>query len=221
MLKSEGPKQWVYNELKQMLEINFQCEEKSQPISYVQHLVHTLLLYPIEDVLRVSYRMDEYKPELTTEVLNELNADRMRVRVVGKKYESIVDQTERWYGTKYSFQDIPPEKTKLWLNIGLNERLALPPPNDFIPYNLNVKPIEDNNQIEPQIIRNNEFSRVWYLQDFEYRKPKAYYAFKLTKPSGVVFGNQIDSIEEIVRKLVGVVGEGEPTAHSRDYYIIE
>ncbi|CAG2101369.1 unnamed protein product, partial [Medioppia subpectinata] len=177
---TEGPKQWVYNELKQMLEINFQCEEKSQPISYVQHLVHTLLLYPIEDVLRVSYRMDEYKPELTTEVLNELNADRMRVRVVGKKYESIADQTERWYGTKYSFQDIPPEKTKLWLNIGLNDRLALPPPNDFIPYNLNVKPIEDNNQTEPQIIRNNEFSRVWYLQDFEYRKPKAYYAFKLT-----------------------------------------
>ncbi|CAG2108411.1 unnamed protein product, partial [Medioppia subpectinata] len=30
--------------------------------------------------------------------------------------------------------------------------------------------------------RNNEFSRVWYLQDFEYRKPKAYYAFKLTNP---------------------------------------
>ncbi|CAG2101366.1 unnamed protein product [Medioppia subpectinata] len=182
MLKSEGIKQWIWDEIKQMLEIDFHYQDRSQPINYVLSLADKLLLYPIEEILRVSYRMDEYRPELIAQSLNELSADRMRVRVVGKQFESIADQTERWFGTKYSLQDIPPEKIQLWLNIGLNDRLALPPPNDFIPYNLNVKPIEDNNQTIPQMIRNTEFSRIWYLQDFEYRKPKAYYAFKLTNP---------------------------------------
>ncbi|CAG2111287.1 unnamed protein product [Medioppia subpectinata] len=182
MLKSEGITQWIWDESKQMLEIGFHYKDRSQPINYVLSLADKLLLYPIEEVLRVSYLMDEYRPELIAQLLNELSADRMRVRVVGKQFESIADRTERWFGTKYSLQDIPPEKIQLWLNIGLNDRLALPPPNDFIPYNLNVKPIEDNNQTEPQIIKNTGFSRVWYLQDFEYRKPKAYYAFKLTNP---------------------------------------
>ncbi|CAG2108412.1 unnamed protein product [Medioppia subpectinata] len=182
MLKSEGIKHWICDEIKQMLEIDFQSKDRLQPMDYVLSLVNTLLLYSYEEVLRVSYLMDEYRPELISQLLNELSADRMRVAVVGKQFESIANRTERWYGTKYSFQDIPPEKIQLWLNIGLNDRLALPPPNDFIPYNLNVKPIEDNNQTVPQMIRNTEFSRIWYLQDIEYRKPKSYYAFKLTNP---------------------------------------
>ncbi|CAG2101367.1 unnamed protein product [Medioppia subpectinata] len=182
LLKNEGPKQWVFNELKQLSNIEFQFKPKNEPGWIVQNLAYILQFFPINDCLSSYHVMDEYRPELIAQLLNELSADRMRVRVVGKQFESISDRTERWYGTKYSLQDIPPEKIQLWLNIGLNDRLALPPPNDFIPYNLNVKPIEDINQTEPQMIRNTEFSRIWYLQDFEFKIPKASYSFTLTNP---------------------------------------
>jgi insulysin len=103
------------------------------------------------------------------------------VTVIAKKFSGITDSKEKWFGTQYKIEDISAEKLSLWQNCGLNENLALPPINDFIPSNLNLKNREEIKSNQPSIIRNTEFSRVWYLQDNQYLKPKAFYGFKLTK----------------------------------------
>ena len=106
----------------------------------------------------------------------------IRVAIVGKKFNGMTDSTEKWYGTHYKVEDIPQHKIDLWTNCGLSEeKLFLPPVNDFIPSNLNLTKREENSEKAPQMIKNCEFWRIWYLQDNQYLKPKVYYGFELTK----------------------------------------
>lgn len=138
--------------------------------------------FPITETLSAGYLLEEYRPDLITEVLDLMNPNRMRVAIVGKKFVGQTDSTEKWYGTQYKLEDISQEKIDLWTNCGLNDQnLSLPPINDFIPSNLELKTNEEKGEKMPQMIRNSEFSRIWYLQDNKYLKPKVYYGFELTK----------------------------------------
>jgi insulysin len=186
LLKKEGPKQWIYEEDKKIKEIKFQFKDKERPISYVRDLASILHDYPLNESLSAGYLLEEYKPDLITEVLNYLTPDKIRVAVVGKKFNGITDSKEKWYGTQYKMFDIPPENLNLWKNCGYNENLTLPPINDFIPSNLNLTNREEIKANKPSMIRNTEFSRVWYLQDNEYLKPKVYYGFEFTNPLSYV-----------------------------------
>lgn len=125
--------------------------------------------------------MEEYSPDLITDILNELRPNRIRVSVVGKKFKEITDSREKWYGTQYKTIDISEDTLKRWTDCGFNENLALPPVNEFIPSNLNLVNRDDSKATTPSMIKNTEFTRVWYLQDNQYLKPKAYYSFNLTK----------------------------------------
>ncbi len=131
--------------------------------------------------------MEEFKPHLITEILNQLTPDRIRVSVVGKKFKDITDSKEKWYGTQYKMFDISEETLKLWSDCGLIENLALPPVNEFIPSNLNLVNRDDSKATTPSMIKNTEFTRVWYLQDNQYLKPKVYYGFELTKYTYFIF----------------------------------
>lgn len=63
----------------------------------------------MEDILTAHHILTEWRPDLITHLLDMLEPDRVRVAVVGKKFESICDQTEPWYGTKYRLEKIPQE----------------------------------------------------------------------------------------------------------------
>jgi len=147
----------------------------------VSKLSISLKDYPLNESLSAGYLLEEYKPDLITDVLNHLTPDKIRVAVVGKKFNGIADSKERWYGTQYKMFDITAETLSSWQNCGFNENLALPPVNDFIPSNLNLINRDESKAKRPSMIRNTEFTRVWYLQDNEYLKPKVYYGFELTK----------------------------------------
>ena len=135
----------------------------------------------MNESLSAGYLLEEFRPDLITDVLNHLTPDNIRVSVVGKKFSGIVDSQEKWFGTKYHSQDIPHQTLNSWKNCGLSDNLSLPPINDFIPNDLNIKRLEESNGKIPEMIRNTEFTRLWYLRDNHYLKPKVYYKFKFTK----------------------------------------
>ena len=62
---------------------------------------------------------------------------------MGKKFEGMTDQTERWYGTQYSYRKIEPDTISQWEGVGGTEELHLPAVNEFIPTDFNVLPIPE------------------------------------------------------------------------------
>ncbi|XP_054168721.1 insulin-degrading enzyme-like [Oppia nitens] len=182
LINKERPQKWIYEEEKKIKEIKFQFKDKERPLNYVRGLASILHDYPLKEVLSAGYLLEEFRPDLIIDVLNHLSVDNIRMAVVGKKFSSIADKTEKWYETKYLLSDIPEDKLQKWRNCGFNANLALPPTNEFIPSDLNIKSNETSSETKPEIIRNTDFSRIWFLKDNKYLKPKVYYGFEFTNP---------------------------------------
>lgn len=60
--------------------------------------------------MSANFHLMEWKPELIQEFLSMLTPERMRMKIVGKVFESVCGQSEKWYGTKYHLEKISIEK---------------------------------------------------------------------------------------------------------------
>lgn len=130
-------------EYKDVANINFRFKEKSYPCDYVSGLAQILYDYPIEDILIVEHLFLLWKPDLIKCIMEFLKPENVRIHIVGKLFENITDETEKWYGVKFKKEKISPDIINKWINAGLNADLKLPPKNEFIPEKFDIKPIGD------------------------------------------------------------------------------
>lgn len=182
MLKKEKPVEWIYQEYRDIAAMNFQFKEKISPRMYVSSLVGNLHDYPIEEVLIAECLFPEWNPELITQVMGYLVPQNIRVRIVGKTFESIADETEKWYGTKFKKEKIPPEIIDKWANAKINSDLKLPLKNEFIPTKFHIKTPQPDLDKFPIIIKNTQLVRAWFKQDDEFLIPKANLTFDFISP---------------------------------------
>ena len=124
--------------------------------------------------------LDQFRPELITELLEHLSPKKMLVVITTKKFEDIADSEEKWFGIKYKKTDIDNTLIDKWMNCGLNEKFSLPPKNEFIPKDLSLKPRDESSPEFPTMVKNTRRARVWHLQDRTYDRPLAQYKFLLT-----------------------------------------
>lgn len=139
MLKELGPQSWVWEEMKNVNAMLFRFKDKERPQSFVSNLssmMHVRLLlcsnkqrcscfdellipqsYPLEDVLSAGYILTEYNPELITEILSDLDPEKVRVTVVSREFESKTKLVEEWYGVKYNLEKIDQGLIKVWINL--------------------------------------------------------------------------------------------------------
>ncbi|KAF1787004.1 Peptidase M16, middle/third domain [Phytophthora cactorum] len=59
-------------------------------------------------------------------------------------------------------------------NPGTNSALRLPPPNAFVVTDLNLVDKNAVNTQQPQVIRDDDFCRVWYKPDVKFKKPRTF-----------------------------------------------
>ncbi|XP_065350635.1 insulin-degrading enzyme-like [Cloeon dipterum] len=184
LLRQENPKEWIFKEYAEINNISFRFKEKVSPMEYVANVVVDLLKYPIDDVLTAEKLLSEWKPELINQAMEKLTPDNCRISIVSKKFESIADQTEKWYGTKYKIEDIPSELIEKWKNAKPIGELKLPKKNEFIPSSFDILPDNDilPDDIHPTIIYETKFVRVWHKKDDEFLLPKSNLIFEMISP---------------------------------------
>lgn len=182
MLKTEGPKEWIFEEYRDIMAMHFRFKDKEMPQSYVSTTSQNLNEYPIEEVLSGSCLITDWRPDLIDMVLQYLTPENIRIAVIAQKFELEADQTEKWYGTKYKMEKIPEDTLKKWANVKLCEDLKIPPRNEFIPTDFELMPREPNAPDHPIIIQNTSLSRVWFKQDDEFLLPKANLSFEFVSP---------------------------------------
>ncbi|KAI4475823.1 hypothetical protein M0802_015013 [Mischocyttarus mexicanus] len=182
MLKKEGPIKWIYEEYRNIGNMNFRFKEKTSPQSYVSSIAQGLHLYDMEDVLTGEHLFSEWNPELINQVMEYLIPQNIRVHVVGKQFEDSADQTEKWYGTKFAKIKASPNMIKRFLNCPPNSSLKLPSENEFIPTIFDLKELPPDSNKYPIIIEDTPYLRVWFKQDDEYLVPKANIMFNFVSP---------------------------------------
>ncbi|CAF0834979.1 unnamed protein product [Rotaria sordida] len=185
MLRKEGSKEWIFNEGKNINQMEFQFEEKGQVRYIVSNLAGRMRDYPLSECLSGPYEMRDFRPDLINELLNEyLIPSKMRVFLTSKEFLSIAREKEKWYGTQYKQEYLSEELIKQCETCEINRELYLPIPNKFIPTDFQLFS-KEKNLIRPQIptkIKENEYYRLYYTEDSFYRFPKAYIYFEFRNP---------------------------------------
>ncbi|CAF3683386.1 unnamed protein product [Rotaria sp. Silwood1] len=185
MLRKEGPKEWIFNEGKNINQMEFQFQDKGQPRYIVSNLAGRMRDYPLSECLSGPYEMREFRPDLINELLNEyLIPSKMRVFLTSKEFLSIATEKEKWYGTLYKQEYLPKEFIKQCETCEINHKLYLPIPNEFIPTDFQLFS-KEKNLARPQIpikIKENEYYRLYYAEDSFYKLPKAYIYFEFRNP---------------------------------------
>lgn len=182
MLNEQGPTEWIYNEYRDMANVSFRFMEKQQPCAYVTSKVQALQEYPMNEVLCASCLFKQWKPDLINWVMEYLKPQNIRVHAVAKTYEKMANETESWYGTKYTKERIPEEIINTWKDASHNLELRLPNKNEFLVKRLDIKPHGDNIEEFPKVIEDTSFVRLWFKQDTEFLVPKARMMFDFISP---------------------------------------
>ncbi|XP_077297862.1 insulin-degrading enzyme-like [Arctopsyche grandis] len=182
MLNKEGIQKWIFDEVENISVAKFRFQDKEEPRDFVKNYVNNIQDYPMEEILSAHFHLTEWKPQLIQEFLSMLTPQRMRMRIIGKVFESICDQTEKWYGTKYHLEKISKEKLDRLNECGLNEGLHLPAVNSFLPDSLDLIESDPESEEYPMIVYDTPLMRVWYKQDDEYFLPKMNTFFRFVSP---------------------------------------
>ncbi|UJR37824.1 hypothetical protein I4U23_030514 [Adineta vaga] len=189
MLRKESPKEWIFEECKNLNAMHFQFREKERPDDFVSNLAGRMRDYPLTECLSGDYEMREFRPDLIIEALNEyLIPSKMRVFLASKEFVSIATEKEKWFGTQYKQEYLPEELIKACETCELLPELHLPTPNEFIPTDFHIfsKEAHTTRPQLPTKIKENEFYRLYYAADTFYKLPKAYVYFEFRNPLGSV-----------------------------------
>ena len=173
-LQKEGPKEWVFKELKAMGEIEFEMKEKSPSTSYVGFLTSAMQLYAPEDVVSGAYLLHDYDPELIkNDILNNLTTENCIGLLISPDFAATADSEERWYKVKYSLGHLSAPSLEAWGKDKYSDDLHEPTPNDFIPTDLDLKPVADGGEDkEPELVYETPLSRLHHKQDTQFKLPK-------------------------------------------------
>lgn len=130
MIKQKGVQKWIFDEIKLVRELQFAFLEKQKPFDYMSMIGEKLHNFPIEDVLRASYMMEEFSAEIFQKFIDSLTDRNVMIFLSSKDFTGKLPLKEEYFGTEYSSEPIPelfrnamvntpavPEKTKKKLDL--------------------------------------------------------------------------------------------------------
>ncbi|OQR75120.1 insulin-degrading enzyme-like [Tropilaelaps mercedesae] len=213
LLQTEGPQEWLFDELNNIGRMHFRFKSKMRPLCYVLSLVIYIRDFDWKDILSGSYIATEYKPELINELISLFQPEKLRVVLISKSFEGLTDQRERHHSIEYSVERISDARIAAWKKAPPGTTLYLPPPNEFIPRDFALAPEEAMCSNVPTLLVDEPHTRVWFLQDREYKRPKSDVLFDLRSP--LVYQNPLNYC--LTRMAVMCFSD----AHNEFFYPIE
>lgn len=193
MLKLSLPEKRIYTELQDITNATFRYKQKESAADTVSRLAKHLEkdYIPVTRVLS-SELFTEYEPELLKTYLAAIKPETSRYTLIARGLE--VDSREEWYGTQFKVANYSQELREKLKNPGLNAKFHLPQLNEFIATNFNVtKPEGSVTPLEePLLLKDDDFSKLWYKKDDRFWQPKGFLNIDFKLPN--TFSNLTNSM---------------------------
>ncbi len=170
LLQNNDIQAWFFQEQSQMSALQFRYQEPHDASSTVTGLARNLQYYAPQDVLRGPYVMQQYKPELITQLLNQLTPERVLITLNTQNLAT--DKIEKNYQVDYRISAIEPELIHNWAHSPINPALALPAANPFIPDELTLK-TADTQSTHPVLIQQGASLDLWHQLDTSFNVPRS------------------------------------------------
>ncbi|KAJ9302927.1 hypothetical protein DTO271G3_301 [Paecilomyces variotii] len=190
MIKERAPEQWIFDEMRNLAEVDFRFKQKSPASRFTSRLSSVMQKpLPREWLLSGSSLLRKFDPEAITKAMSYLRADNFRLMIVAQDYPGDWDSREKWYGTEYKVEKIPEDfssEIHKALSSSPQERISdlhMPHKNEFVPTRLSVEKKEVPEPAKtPKLIRHDNRARIWYKKDDRFWVPKATVHVTLRNP---------------------------------------
>lgn len=236
MLNAHEPQQWLWKEISDMSKINFRFKQKLATSSTVSKMSNTLYQFtedfytPPENLLNATI-VREWNPEEIRKYGSYLVPSNFRLSLTSQSLSGL-DNKEKWYGTEYSYEDIPADLLKLVNKVPENKNLHLPVPNKFIPEDFSVKGEKSETPIgHPYLITDTAKFETWFKQDDQFRIPKGSINMVVHAPAlsgsvttavlGMLLSEMIDEDFNEIKYYASIVGLSFSIQQFRDSYSLK
>eukprot|EP00730_Choanoeca_flexa_P003348 TRINITY_DN11378_c1_g1_i2.p1 TRINITY_DN11378_c1_g1~~TRINITY_DN11378_c1_g1_i2.p1 ORF type:complete len:988 (+),score=278.10 TRINITY_DN11378_c1_g1_i2:32-2995(+) len=172
MLKAAGPKDYIFEECKQLEQMDFQFLDKQQPYSTTMMVARALRNYPPQHVLDYRYALADFDKEGIVQLVENLTPDNVKIAVMSKSFKGNTTNVEDVYGTEHNNVAIPNEWLNAWRAPSPRPELHLPPPNVFIPTDFALVPALEEPAQSPVLLEDSDALKVWHQQDTQFQLPK-------------------------------------------------
>ncbi|BEI82680.1 hypothetical protein CcaverHIS002_0305480 [Cutaneotrichosporon cavernicola] len=188
LLRASPPSETAFKEISQLANISFKYADRGETRDYVT-LLAGWMQQPVErdQIVSSNWLLGEWDAELMTEAFQLLDPRQCTVSILSKELPKDVPATydlkEAVYGTEYHRERL----TEAFLAEATTGEpipaLHLPDPNRFIPEDLSVeKRNVEKPTIRPELLRDNELSRLWHKHDDRFWLPKTNVHLELRSP---------------------------------------
>lgn len=137
LLRRQGLGQAYFDQLRNMLAMQFRFAPLSSGFDYVAEAAETMLRHPVADVNFAGYRLDSFDRAAVDSILTALTP--ANARVFGGRPGSIHGPEAFFYQTPYSVRSIETTDMARWAGLALTD-LRLPDLNPFVPDDFSVVP---------------------------------------------------------------------------------
>nr|XP_043635992.1 nardilysin-like [Erigeron canadensis] len=185
LLQQVSPQEWIYQELKDVANMNFTFAEEQSQDTYAIGLSENLLYYPPEHTIYGNYAHEVWDEEMVEHVLSFLTPANMRTDLVSKSFNLSQDvQREPWFGSRYIEENISSSLLELWKDPPeIDVSLHLPAKNEFIPQNFSIRANSISSDsilaAPPKCILDDSLMKIWHKLDTTFRFPRANTYFRV------------------------------------------
>jgi insulysin len=169
LIKADGVKAWIFDELKQLGKLHFTFEEGRPPSQLVQSISMSMHDYEIEDILQGPYLWEDFNPEKIQLFASKLNPNNMIRALTMPNIKT--NKVEKWFNGPYSATAFTDQQLNNWLAPKASKELHIPQPNPFIPNNVTV--LADDKQALPVKLEQTHGLDVWHMQDVSFNGPQS------------------------------------------------
>jgi insulysin len=186
MLREGECPRWFFEELQLINNLKFQFMDKKKGMAEASSLAKHLQERQVEELLVYPYLMDEWRPDLIKEYLNELRLDNLIILCQAKKFEAQCDLEEPVYSTRYCIEKVLDLKE-------LECDVSLPENNVFLPKDLTVLAPEEERL--PIQVCKSDFVDAFFKKDHRFGLPKVDVNIRL------VFDGSFSAVADITRTI--------------------
>ncbi|WP_151670439.1 insulinase family protein [Nitrincola schmidtii] len=171
LLKNEGIDANLYEEIRQLADLEFKFRDQPPAIREVMILAQLQQVYPAEYLLKAPYLLDSFEADLIGQYLEQLNPNNLLVSIQHPDVDA--EQVEARYNAGFRFAPITAERIALWLQPQAHEGMTLRSLNPFIPNSIELVEREANASELPVTLIQEPGFTLWFQQDQQFLRPRA------------------------------------------------
>ena len=187
-LRKTEPEKWLHDEMSYAFNVDFKYKQKEESWDYLDTITEDFGYYKMENLLYHAYNMDEFKPEIIKEQLNQMTCENSFITLAENDITlpKKNTKTEKYYKVRYSSANYSNALKKIMDGDNYEPKIpfSYPTKNMFLPKNFEQlcetdSVLKDIKFTIPEKIKSDSECDIWYKPDVQFKEPRVNFRLEI------------------------------------------